>query len=55
MLRRAGIRLDPARREVSRDGRPIPLANKEFALLVELLRANGTVVSSEQLLEKVWD
>jgi DNA-binding response OmpR family regulator len=55
VLRRAGIRLDPARREVSRDGRPVPLANKEFALLAELMLAGGAVVSSERLLEKVWD
>jgi DNA-binding response OmpR family regulator len=55
VLERAGIRLDPARREVSRDGRPIPLVNKEFALLTELMLAGGAVVSSEQLLEKVWD
>ena len=55
VLDRAGIRLDPARREVSRDGRPIVLANKEFALLTELMLASGAVVSSERLLEKVWD
>jgi DNA-binding response OmpR family regulator len=55
VLARAGIRLDPARREVSRDGRPISLANKEFALLTELMLAGGAVVSSERLLEKVWD
>ena len=55
VLDRAGIRLDPARREVSRDGRSIPLANKEFALLTELMLAGGAVVSSERLLEKVWD
>ncbi|MEJ3742253.1 response regulator transcription factor [Actinomycetes bacterium KLBMP 9797] len=55
VLERAGIRLDPARREVFRDGRPVPLANKEFAVLTELLRAGGMVVSAEQLLEKVWD
>ncbi|MFC0533066.1 response regulator transcription factor [Phytohabitans kaempferiae] len=55
VLERAGIRLDPARREVFRDGRFVPLANKEFAVLAELLRAGGTVVSAEQLLEKAWD
>jgi DNA-binding response OmpR family regulator len=27
VLERAGIRLDPALREVSRDGHPIPLVN----------------------------
>jgi DNA-binding response OmpR family regulator len=55
VLERAGIRLDPGRREVFRDGRPILLANKEFAVLTELLRAGGAVVSTEQLLERAWD
>ncbi|MEV4510733.1 response regulator transcription factor [Dactylosporangium sp. NPDC049525] len=55
VLRRAGITLDPARREVTRDGRYVLLAKKEFAVLAELLRADGAVVSAEQLLEKVWD
>ncbi|MEU5876835.1 response regulator transcription factor [Spirillospora sp. NPDC047279] len=55
ILRRAGITLDPARREVFRDGRYVPLARKEFAVLTELLRAGGGVVSAEQLLEKAWD
>ena len=55
MLDRAGIRLDPARREVFRDGRHVALSRKEFAVLAELLRADGAVVSAEQLLEKVWD
>ncbi|MFC4008083.1 response regulator transcription factor [Nonomuraea purpurea] len=55
ILRRAGITLDPARREVFRNGRFVPLAKKEFAVLTELMRANGNVVSAEQLLEKAWD
>jgi len=55
VLARAGVRVDPARRVVTRDGRPIALANKEFALLTELMRAEGAVVSTERLLEKVWD
>jgi DNA-binding response OmpR family regulator len=55
VLQRAGIRLDPHRREVSRDGRYVPLSRKEFAVLAELLRADGGVVSAEQLLEKAWD
>jgi DNA-binding response OmpR family regulator len=54
-LQRAGIRLDPNRREVYRDGRYIPLSRKEFAVLAELLRADGVAVSAEQLLEKAWD
>src|SRR6266511_1827901 len=55
LLRRAGLRLDPARREVYRDGRAISLSRKEFALLTELMRAAGTVVSAEELLERAWD
>lgn len=54
-LERAGVRLDPARREVYRDRRYVPLARKEFGVLAELLRAGGAVVSAEDLLEKVWD
>jgi DNA-binding response OmpR family regulator len=52
---RAGIRLDPHRRSVTRNGRPVALSLKEFAVLAELLRADGGVVSAEQLLEKAWD
>ncbi|MGH3714024.1 MAG: response regulator transcription factor [Micromonosporaceae bacterium] len=55
ILQRAGIRLDPHRREVYRDGRYVPLSRKEFAVLAELLRADGAAVSAEQLLEKAWD
>jgi DNA-binding response OmpR family regulator len=55
ILSQAGIELDPARRQVYRDGRFVPLSRKEFALLAELLKAAGTVVSAEQLLERAWD
>jgi DNA-binding response OmpR family regulator len=55
VLERAGIRLDPARREVARDGRPVALSPKEFAVLEVLMRAGGAAVSAEQLLEKAWD
>ncbi len=51
----AGIRLDQHRRTVTRDGHPVGLSRKEFAVLAELLRAEGGVVSAEQLLEKAWD
>jgi DNA-binding response OmpR family regulator len=55
VLERTGIRLDPHRRTVTRDGEPVSLSRKEFAVLTELLRAEGGVVSAEQLLEKAWD
>lgn len=55
VLRRGEITLDPARREVFRGARYVPLARKEFAVLAELLMADGATVSAERLLEKVWD
>lgn len=55
ILERAGIRLDTHRRSVMRAGRPVDLSRKEFAVLEELMRADGGVVSAEQLLEKAWD
>jgi DNA-binding response OmpR family regulator len=55
VLERAGLRLDQQRRTVTRDGHPVALSRNEFAVLAELLRADGGVVSAEQLLEKAWD
>jgi DNA-binding response OmpR family regulator len=55
VLERDGVRLDTHRRSVMRDGQPVSLSRKEFAVLTELLRADGGVVSAEQLLEKAWD
>jgi DNA-binding response OmpR family regulator len=55
VLERADLRLDPHRRETYRSGRYVPLSRKEFAVLEELLRAEGGVVSAETLLEHVWD
>jgi DNA-binding response OmpR family regulator len=47
--------LDPARRTATRAGRPLTLTRKEFGLLEVLASKPGTVVSSEELLERVWD
>ncbi|GAA4016255.1 response regulator transcription factor [Allokutzneria multivorans] len=55
VLSAKGVELDAARRRVTRDGRRIELTPKEFAVLEVLLRAQGTVVSSEQLLRQAWD
>jgi len=55
VLRRAGVVLDPARFEVSRDGTTVRLSPKEFAVLRVLLAADGAVVGPEELLERVWD
>ncbi|GAA2351286.1 response regulator transcription factor [Dactylosporangium salmoneum] len=55
VLERGDLRLDPNRREVQRSGHYVALTRKEFAVLEELLRADGAVVSAEQLLERAWD
>ena len=55
VLRAADVELDPARRTVTRSGEQIELTRKEFGLLEVLLAAGGQVVSSEELLERVWD
>jgi DNA-binding response OmpR family regulator len=47
--------LDQARRVATRAGKPLDLTKKEFGLLEELLKAGGSVVSSEELLDRVWD
>jgi DNA-binding response OmpR family regulator len=55
VLEHGQIVLDPARREVRRDGAEVVLTPKEFGVLEELMRARGAVVSSEHLLAHVWD
>jgi DNA-binding response OmpR family regulator len=54
-LEHGDLRLDSSRRMVSRAGRPVALSPKEFAVLELLLGAGGTVVSTEQILERAWD
>jgi two-component system response regulator VanR len=51
----AGLRLDPFRREVYRDGRYVALTRKQFAVLEVLVAADGGIVSAEQLLNQAWD
>jgi len=50
-----GLCLDPATREVSREGSPIDLSAKEFALLECFMRRPGEVLSRLDLLEHAWD
>ncbi|MBW4033570.1 MAG: response regulator transcription factor [Acidobacteria bacterium] len=51
----AGLRLDPFRREVYRDGRYVALTRKQFAVLEVLMSAEGGVISAEELLGRAWD
>ena len=55
ILRHGDLELDPARHTATRGGRDLGLSPKEFGVLEALLRADGAVVTAEQLLEAVWD
>jgi DNA-binding response OmpR family regulator len=47
--------LDTARHTVALRGKALNLTNKEFGVLEYLMTRPGHVVSSEELLEHVWD
>ena len=49
-----GLSIDPSRREVLVNGRPVELRHREFDLLHFLASSPGQVFSRVQLLEQVW-
>ncbi|RQX13145.1 response regulator transcription factor [Micromonospora arida] len=49
------LRLDPARRRVTRADAEVALTAREFALLDYLERRPGQVISKVELLDHVWD
>jgi two-component system, OmpR family, response regulator len=55
VLEVADLRLDPATRQVWREGKPIELPPKCFALLQAFMREPGVVLSRYELLEAAWD
>jgi DNA-binding response OmpR family regulator len=55
VLTAGDLTLDPNRRAAERAGRPLALTNKELGVLEVLMASGGRVVSSEELLERVWD
>ncbi|HEU5389579.1 MAG TPA: response regulator transcription factor [Streptosporangiaceae bacterium] len=48
------LTVDPARREVSFEGRAVELTAREFDLLSYLVRNRGLVLTRDQILERVW-
>ena len=50
-----GLEIDPAAREVRRDGIPVELTYKEFELLKLLCENRGTVLTRDDILHAVWD
>jgi DNA-binding response OmpR family regulator len=54
-LEAGDVTLDPSRRVAFRGGRRLELSPKEFSVLECLLASGDRVVSTEELLERVWD
>ena len=54
VLRAGPVEMDPATREVRRDGDPVQLTPKEFALLEYLLRNPNRPLSRATIMEHVW-
>ncbi|MDP3766768.1 MAG: response regulator transcription factor [Dehalococcoidia bacterium] len=54
VLEADGLRLDPARREVTIEGEAVTLRAKEFDLLAAFMRHTGIVLDRERLLQMVW-
>jgi two-component system OmpR family response regulator len=55
LLAVSDVVLDPARRTVSRNGKPVTLTKKEFAVLEVLMRHRGQVLSRDSIQAHVWD
>jgi DNA-binding response OmpR family regulator len=55
ILAHGDLELDTGKRHARRGGRTLELAPKEFGVLELLLAAQGRVVSTEELLFRVWD
>ena len=49
------LRLHTGRMEVSVDGHPVDLSQREYDLLLYLMRNAGAVASREELMHKVWN
>lgn len=54
MFRVQGVELDPASRQVWRDGAAIRLSNKEYELLHALISRPGEIVTRDTLMREVW-
>ncbi len=48
------LRIDLARRSVTRDGEPVMLSRKEWAMLALLMKYSGRVVTQTQILRELW-
>jgi two-component system OmpR family response regulator/two-component system response regulator QseB len=54
VLQHAGVTLDPSTRQVTRDGQPVLLSGREFALLEALMQRPGAMLSRAQLEDRLY-
>jgi two-component system, OmpR family, response regulator QseB len=54
VLAHAGVTLDPATREVTKDGAPVLLSAREFAVLEALMQRPGAVLTRAQLEDRLY-
>lgn len=54
VLEHAGVRLDPATRQVTQQGQPVLLSAREFAVLEALMQRPGAVLSRAQLEDRLY-
>jgi two-component system OmpR family response regulator len=55
VLTAGDLKLDPARRLVTRAGQSVALTPREFAILEFLMRHRGDVVTKIEIMQSVWD
>ncbi len=49
-----GVEINESKRSVTRNNEPIKLTNSEFDILLQLAKANGKIVSREDLMSSLW-
>ncbi len=54
VLEHAGVRLDPSTREVTKDGAPLLLSAREYAVLEALMQRPGAVLTRAQLEDRLY-
>lgn len=55
ILQHGAVRMDLVSRDVTVDGKPVHLTQREYALLEIFLQNTGRVLTRTQIAEKIWD
>jgi two-component system OmpR family response regulator/two-component system response regulator QseB len=54
VLQHRGVTLDPSTREVTKDGKPLLLSGREYAVLEGLMQRPGAVLTRRQLEDRIY-